>query len=245
MYGDSLHNLINTTNLKIFNSTSPTCYRAAGGSFIDKFLSNSNLIPMGNIIAIPNFSDHLAISCKLPLNIPDVGPYHIKMRLFNKAPVEKINRSIGLNLERLWLPTNTNLTNGNCEQLAEKIDNISQGAVVKYVPTAENKYRYLLSPTVRSLQRESKKIQRKNFKLGPLIPGSILVPLINKFKLLRIMILNGVKSDTGIFFTNIYNSIDNKKSALRIIKQYTGHKKRPSAPAALFTDTNKTNARKH
>lgn len=68
VYGNALKTLADTTDLKIFNPNAPTCFRSTDGSYIDKFLSNSTLIP-SNITVIPSFSDHSAIKCTLPINI--------------------------------------------------------------------------------------------------------------------------------------------------------------------------------
>lgn len=239
-YGVWLNDIALTSDLKIFNSISPTCYRANSGSFIDKFMSNSALAPIGNVTSIQNFSDHSAIICQLPLQIPETENYLCMQRLYNKAPLDKINRHIGLNLERQSLPLNNNLSNAECDQIATNLNNIFQKAVSKNTPTIKNGFRTLLSPSVRLLQRASKRIQRKIFNFGPLIPVNILVPLLSKLKLLRIMIVNGARADSGKFFKNIYDTVDSNKRAFNIIKKYTGHKKRSSTPSSLFVNGDKS-----
>lgn len=241
-YGVSLQNLSATTNLKLFNSTSPTCYRAAGGSYIDKFMSNSHLCPVGCVKSIVNFSDHLAIACQLPLNLPNTDTYHTKLKLFNKIPMERANQYILRNLKREVLPLNQNISNENCENLAININNIFQKTIDKFVPTIKKEYRNLLSPEIRALQREARRIHRKIFALGRLCPTTVLRPLTTQLNLLKIMIKNGVRFDTARYFTNIYNSIDDNKRAFDVIRRYTGHKKRFATPASLFVDLEKTQA---
>lgn len=56
------------------------------------------------------------------------------------------------------------------------------------------------------------------------------------------MILNNVRHETGKFFTDIYNNIEDSRDAYRVIKRYTGHKNKSDSPKALFIDSSKNNS---
>lgn len=240
IYGKILFDLQNTTNIKIFNSNTPTCLRAGGGSFIDKFVSNSVNIPISNVETLDSFSDHFAISCTIPLVTPNTNTYHTKIRAFDGADIPGLNKFILRRLKQQVIPLNSNLTNANCEQLAANVNDIFTMAVDKYVPIKKTKNnRILLSPMVRSLQNESKRLSRYLFSLGKFPPRYLVGPIRTRLQLLRGMISNGVRSDSGKFFTNTFNSIENGRDCFRVIKQFTGHKKIENMPGALFMDSNK------
>lgn len=238
-YGSVLYDILISTDLKIFNSTTPTCLKSVHGSFIDKFISNSTLYPIDNIGSFDCFSDHLAISCHIPLSVPNAQIFRRNIRLFNIVKTDKINSYILKNLQRQVLPTKSNLFNDDCEQIAENIVDIFNKAIDKYVPVAKTNHYLLLSPVTRAIQDAIKYRYRGVHKFGRLAPEHITRPIKNEIKLLRVMLLNMINSETAKFFTNIYNSIDNNKRAYRVIRNYTGHKKVVATPAAIFSDANK------
>lgn len=242
IYGNALLNLANTTNLRIFNSSTPTCFKTTNGSYIDKFLSNSSLAPIGQVESIPNFSDHLAIKCVIPCCIPDTATFHAKLKNFDKTNVDKLNGFILNNLRGQIMPLNSNLTQDECEKLATNINQILESAVERYVPSTTTRgTAVLLSSTTRLLQGESKKLYKLLAQNKNLLGFHRSQFIRTRIRLLRTMILNNVRHETGNFFTNTFNSIKNDRDAFRIIKRFTGHKKLSGSPDALFTDSNKTN----
>lgn len=238
-YGIFLHKIQNDSNLILINACSPTCYRSANGSFIDKFLSNSKVMPIGNIQTIGSFSDHLAIQCYIPYGVPNIGLHRQKIFLFNKTSIEKLNNHILLNLKREVIPIKSNLSNGDCEQLATNVADIFDVAVNRFVPFTNSKHNILLSQQARSIQGAIRKNYRKLHSLGHLTPHHITLPYKNDIKLLKSMLGNIIDHDTAKFFANAYNSIADNRDAFKTIRKFTGHKKRETVPSSLFTDTNK------
>lgn len=241
LYGNILFNLAQTTNLKIFNAISPTCLRSTFGSYIDKFITNSNFSPSGYVVTLPSFSDHFAIKCLIPLETPDTHISVTKLRLFNKVKTNNLNSFIFRNLNNLALPIDQNLMNGDCEQVAINIENIFTSAVERFVPVSKcTQHRVLFSQATLALLRESKNIQRKIFALGPLPPVQPLTVLKMRLKLVKNMILNSVRFETSKFFTNAFNSVQTSRDAFKVIKNFSGHKKRGTLNGSLFLDKDKT-----
>lgn len=241
-YGIYLYNLSNTTNLTVFNPTTPTCYKAATGSFIDKFLTNTNLLPVNNIQTHETFSDHMAIQCSLPLNIPDDKIDKSQNFNYNIAPVHRINNYILTNLKRQVIPIKSNLSNDGCELLATNISNIFNDAVLKFVPTSNKGHQILISAEARSCQLAIKRHYRKLHQLGPMTPRHILQPIKNNISQLKNMLNNAISHETSKFFSNTYNSITDNRDAFRVIRRYTGYKKKESTPASLYTNEIKTDS---
>lgn len=236
-YGLALSDLQYNTDLNIFNSKFPTFI--GSGSFIDKFLTNSDLIPIGDIKNIGCFSDHMAISSQLPFRVPNTKIFSRKTFLFNAASVEKMNKFILLNLKRQITPIYANLPNGECEQLANNIDSIFSDAVKRFVPTGDTRHSILLSPCARSIQAAIKRNFRKLRAMGSLTPHFATVEIKNNIRLLRGMLCNIIDSETAKFFANAYNSIESNNDAFEAIRKYTGHKKRESAPSTIFENGDK------
>lgn len=164
-YGSTLSKISLTSNLKIYNPSNPSCLRALGGSYIDKFLSNSSLMPIDGVATISSFSDYLAIKCEIPVGPPGDIIYHLKVNNFNKTNFEGLNKFILSGLKQQIIPLKQNLSDSECEQLAHNINQLFDTAVNKYVPTSSpNGNRTLLSSTTRALQRESKKMHRILFR---------------------------------------------------------------------------------
>lgn len=243
IYGQILLDIAKNTDLQIFNSSSPTCFRALNGSFIDKFISNSNLIPCGEVRSFATFSDHFAIQCYLPLapaNKPDGGG---TCRLFNKAPIGQMNSAIEVNLKRQVMPLRSNILNGDCEQLAKNFNEAFASAVKKFVPCVDQKTKILLNAEGLAVQRALKQRQRRLYRLGGgfrLPPGSIS-QINTEIKLLKGMLLAIVGSQTNKFFMDAYGSIKSNMDAFRVIKRYTRHKKREPPPVVVFNDDDKIN----
>lgn len=242
-YGVVLQNISSSTDLRIYNPNTPTCYRSETGSHIDKFLSNTTLMPSGKISVLPSFSDHLAIKCTLPVDIPDTDTYQTKLRLYNLTNLLGLNNYIERGLKQQYLPLRTNLTQNECENVANDIKDLFGKAVEKFVPTAKNKnHRVLLSEAARSILRHSKWLQRKLFTLGPLTPNHIRRPYLTQISLTKKMLAGHISSDTNKFFTNTFNSIESNRDAFDVIRRYTGHKKSQTITGSLFTNENKSTA---
>lgn len=240
-YGIILRSLADSTDIRVFTSASPTCFRSVGGSFIDKFLSNSSISPDGLVSTIPSFSDHSAIRCSVALTVPNMDTLRPRLRLFNKANPLHVNAFVRRGLSGLALPLESNLREGDCEGAAVSIGGIFDSAVRKFVPTtAHSQHRVLFSAATLALQRESKRLQRKLFSLGPLAPARQVAPLVLRLRLLRGMILNSVRHETGKFFSNIFNSISDSREAYKAVRQFTGLGRTTGFNGALFTDGSKT-----
>lgn len=139
--------------------------RPASGPLVARLLSNSSLIPIGNVTTIPSFSDHLAIKCTIPVMVPDDTIYHLRVKNFNKTNINKLNNFILRGLKQQIIPLKQNLAADDCEELALNINQLFDTAVNKYVPVSSSSgKRTLLSSTTRALQSESKKLHRILFQ---------------------------------------------------------------------------------
>lgn len=191
-----MYNIANTTNLKILNPTS-TFSRAAAGSYIDKFLTNTNLLPINNILTQGSFSDHMAIQCFLPLNIPNDKIDKTLNFDYNIALVDRINNYILTNLKGQVMSIKSNIQNGDCEQLATQFSNI-----FKFVPTSNKRHQILISAEARSCQVAIKRHYRKLFRLRPLTFQHVVLPIKNNIRQLKIMLNNAISHETSKFFSN-------------------------------------------
>lgn len=190
------------------------------------FLSSSIISPCGSVRTIDSFSDHAAIQCILPLSTPETPVLTRKTLLHNRAPVDSINSNICLNLKRQIIPIRSNLLNGDLEQLT-----VNFGTIL------------LLNKQALAIQRGLKKRQRKLFRLGRgfLLPSRAANNLKNEMKLLKKMLIDAINTETNKFLADAYGSIESNEDAFRIIKRFTGHKKRSPPPIVLFKDDCKTN----
>lgn len=239
-YGNHLINSSNTLGFNIISPGLPSCYRCEYGSFIDKFINYDFPIIFSNIINIPSFSDHFAIS--VSLSIPNVQNSPRVNKQFHLADMDKINHALLLKSKQLLVPLNSNLDVSDLEQITVNFADITKDVINKYTPTNKISHRIILSPNVKIMQAKCKALSRKLQRLGYTGQHFTRIQIIKQISLLKGMIKNAVQSETGKFYSNIYDSISNNRDAFKVIKRFTGHKIRPNIPGCLFSDENKQNA---
>lgn len=243
MYGNVLNDMAANGDIQIFNSVSPTCFRSNHGSFIDKFISNSDICPFGSVDSVESFSDHGAIRCVLPFDVSEVPLENSNLLCFNSAPVERINKFIELNFKRQVIPVRSNIRNGDCELIVVNFSDICNRAVINFLPVKKQGSRVLMSKTALEVRAALKKKQRKLFRLGRgiSIPTDIANKLRSDIGLLKTMLLNTIASDANKFFMDAYGSIQCNTVSFRVIRRFTSHKSRESPPNMLYNDNGKIN----
>lgn len=115
IYGNALASISNTSDLRILNPSSPTCYKMTDGSFIDKFIMVGVDFPADNIVVLPSFSDHFAISCSLPFDFVSNPDQHAKINLFHRTIIPNLNGFIQRHINNIHIQKQTNLTDDGCD----------------------------------------------------------------------------------------------------------------------------------
>lgn len=241
-YGNALLMVGNELDFKIINPPSPTCFHSTYGSYIDKFIIHS-MPDLQHTAAtiLPSFSDHAGISITLPgaAAPPSIGRGSI--RSFHLANFGLINRFINNKILALGMPTTTDLADGDCEYLANCIQNIMGKSIKRYVPVNSlSHHRIILSPITRALQAHCKGLQRTLHKYNGFTPLFLRSRTIREIALTKNMILNRVQLETAKFFTNNYNAVSTSRELYATIKRFTGHKSRPRINGSLFVNSEKT-----
>lgn len=249
-FGDSLTNfygleLLSSAlkhNMDLINPASPTCFRAFGGSFIDKFIAGPTAPAHGNIDVLPTFSDHSAIRILFTGTVP-APPECIERRKFQDARMNKANRVLFRDLYELNIPADRTLTMDECEKYATAFGEALTNSVNKSVPLQRHtKHRIMLSSATRALQKRCKSLQHKLQSFNGLAPRQLDHDLRRDIAMLKQMIRNSVASETARFFSNEYGRVKNNHEAHSAIRRFTGHRPRTVLGGALYTDGNKTNA---
>lgn len=239
-YGISLSNVSLTTPITILNPPTPTCFHAAEGSFIDKFVFSGFCPILSNCTVVPSFSDHMAISVSVP-GEPAASGEAPTRKLFHLAHTKSINRTLDRRFEALAIPTESGLTSSDCELVAEQIETAMTRAIAAYVPDDSRPgKRMVLSTTVRALQARCKKVQRKIHRSHGLISHSEMRRLVSEVSQLRTMIGRRVEFEVSEFFSDRFNGVKTHRDACEVIGQFTGHKRKARISSALFTDDTKT-----
>lgn len=240
-YGRALHEFSSTNTIQIFHPPSPTCYRTEHGSYIDKFITYQFHLPLSNVITLPSFSDHSAISINIECSF-DFTPVHLNsVRLFHLTNFDRLNGFIKQKFDEIHLPINESLDFNTIDRIAESIDSTFSDAIDKFVPRSKaKKQQFILSNYTRSLQKQSKCLQRKRFSLGTFAPHGYRTQLNREISQLRKQIHFSVNNDTAKFFGERYDSVQNARNSYAFIRRFTGHKSKASLNGGLYTDESKT-----
>lgn len=174
-YGQILFNIANTHDLQIKNPPSPTCYRSADGSFIDKFIlsGSSRQIGSSNVVNIPSFSDHTDISIELLINITRENQPVPSFKNFAMTNIVGLNRFIENQITKITIPTNENITNSQIDVIAENIETICTCAIEKYVPNTFTKNGNYLSSASRKIVNGIQKTPKTAFPWWTLVKYTI------------------------------------------------------------------------
>lgn len=239
VYGTHLIETINKLRGYILNPPSPTCFHDVHGSYIDKFINLTRIIPNANIRLLPSFSDHAAIMIEIPITTNIERPISM-IYDFKNANMEKFNKYIELNTKRLVIPLRENIDSARADQLVENYNEIISTAIDKFVPISKThtSSRVILSPATRKLQAVCKNLQRKLYRNDGL-QFSIKRKLIGNIRNLKIMIRNSCNTDTAKFFTDLYSGVESTHDAFKTIKNFTGHRKRVPMGGAIYADVGK------
>lgn len=234
--------LLENPNLSIINPNSPTYYRTALGSYIDKFIiGNGSNIATSDITVLPSFSDHSGIKISIKLTPPEGDPTDFIIRRFNFTDIHSMNKYIERKTKEMVIPLNANIDVEGIEKIAINFKNIMETSIIRYVPNTKIKTnKIMLSSQTLSLQRECKKIQRNFFRLNPLICNfNLLNELQNRVKLLKKMIQASMGSDINNYYADSLADIQGPRDAYKNIKFHTSHKKIKKFGGNLYTDDTK------
>lgn len=237
-YGTHLHSCIQPYNLNITNPPYPTCYHSTLGSFIDKFIS-INFLPISNISNIPSFSDHSAITIHIPCN-PQPSPPPKRINNYHLTHLKPFNQFIDLRLKGLNLDPTIQQTPAQLDQITEKIDNIFRSAIDQIVRKSSTPNNVItLSNSTRSLQNESKRLQRLLFRSNGILNPQFTQSIKTRISLLKIMIRNAVNSEVSTYFNNLYDRVENTRDAFKLIKNFTSLKSKSNTSSGIFSDDTK------
>lgn len=94
--------------ITIHSPPTPTCYRTASGSFIDKFVSNDNFpFTLSGVEVLISFSDHSGISIECHTPGLDLNVHSgFELRQYNFVSPDKLNGFLERELGLLEMPSN-------------------------------------------------------------------------------------------------------------------------------------------
>lgn len=129
----------NACGFSILSMSSPTCFHAADGSFIDRFLVGESIdFHVHPTSTLPSFSNHIDIVSAMDCDVaPPVLAVGFQLRQLKDAVVASMNNYIEDRVAELGMPTDSNLENGGLELVAESISMIFRGTIERYVPISD------------------------------------------------------------------------------------------------------------
>lgn len=240
-YGCQLNRVVHNFGGEVLNPPSPTHYGSVHGSYIDKFINFTSISPSSTVSILPSFSDHSAITIIIPGSAPELND--IEQFNYDGVDIERFNKYLDMNIKRIVLPTHENLTSKRIDEIIGEFNAIIGVAIKRFVPglKTHSGSRIILPAATRKLQAHCKRYQRKLFR-NDHAPLHVKRQIINNIRLLRIMIKNSTASCTAEFFTKQFDNVKNTLDAHRVIKQFTGHKKRETMGGSIFLDASKNRA---
>lgn len=150
--------------LIIHSPPTPTCFRTAPGSFIDKFVSNVDFpYTLSGVRVLPSFSDHSGISIECHAPGLDLNVHSgFEIRQYNFVSPKKLNGFLERKIGRLEMPANEPISPEHLEKLAEDFDNIFTQVTTRFAPIVNIKTNgILLSFRSIALRRKLRTSQRK------------------------------------------------------------------------------------
>lgn len=236
-YGLILENSRLRHDFTILNPGAPTCYHSTYGSFIDKFVKINTGFPTTDIRVLPTFSDHSGIQLELVCDFSFTPGGKTLIRNFHLTQIPQLNRFIERRFDLIPLSHNKNHTIAELDNIADTIDLTLKSAVERTVPTTVHSHKTLILPHyIRTLQTESKRLQRILHENHGTLNFQFFVSCKTRIALLKNMICNAVKNETSRFFCDVYDGVSNTRDAFKIIKKYTGLKSTVSPTSGIFTD---------
>lgn len=135
-YGLALSDYALTMPISLIHPPAPTCHHSTTGSFIDKFIFTGSVAghPYHNAAVLPTFSDHCSFAIELP-GFPPISPLNSPPRLFHLANAGRFDRLVFRDLSALDMPVQSDLADGDCEFLAERIGAALTNAMERSVPS--------------------------------------------------------------------------------------------------------------
>lgn len=165
-----------------------------------------------------------------------------QVKLLNYTNIRTFNDFIDAELNKLILPTNQNLTNGDLDVICENIEYIFREAIQRYVPTVVIKNSiYQISSQSRTLVRSIKNKRRHIYRLNNqnLVRSDDIKLLKNEIKLLKISLKNSIRFDINNFVANKFVSINSNQLIHNVVKKYTGHKNKNNSGVEFFENETK------
>lgn len=238
LYGELLGEMLNCYNLKIFNPPTPTCYASVNGSFIDKIISANSGLHFNTIKLLPSFSDHAGLCVNVGGNAEIVR--HPIRFAYDRINDVGFNKYIGAQIQKIYVPIDANLSADGIDAVLGKFNSIIESGIKRFVPARklDSNILFKLSPQTRALQELCKNLQRKLFRNNNMQFFTKNV-IVNKIRLLKIMIRNSCNADTAAAFSEIYDRVEDTREVFSVVKRYTSHKKVEAMGGTLFSDDTK------
>lgn len=192
----------------IVNPDSPTCYRSAHGSYIDKFLTR-NMISQLSCSVLPSFSDHHQIYTQPVFTSNNVASSIENIKLFSWTSVSKFNKFILNEFNNLDVPINRNVSVSDIDHYVNTINNIFSEAINRYVPSApRDRNKIKLSATTLAI-RQNYKSRLRHYRRNPFLPASVIAKLSYELRLVKKLLLENIKLDISNYYKNILANTNN------------------------------------
>lgn len=229
----------------VHSPPSPTCYRTATGSYIDKFVSNADFpYTLSGVRVLISFSDHsgISIDCHAPgldLNVHS----GFELRQFNFVSPTKLNNFLERELGRLEMPANESIAVEQLEGLAGDFGDIFARATVKFAPIINIRTNgILLSFRSIALRKRLRTAQRKLHRNGMNGTAADIISRISKeVSALKQMFVNSVGFDLNTHYRSAMANTNSMRDTHKTIMTHTSYRKRSKCPGVIYTDENKTN----
>lgn len=233
-YGILLRKARDVFKFSIINPTSPTCYHFNCGSHIDKFISFNSKLDINNMSVVPSFSDHMSIKI-LAYGVTNSITLPTRFA-FDFINVEGFNKYVDLNVKRIVMPINRNLTKKEVDDILLEFNSIIGIAINKSVPKVSTNSTSIFKSSRETMliRNYCKRLQGRLIRNGTNMQFHTKNIIIGQIKQLKIMIKNSANSDTARSFSKIYENIKDTREVFDVIKRFTGHKRRDTMGGSLL-----------
>lgn len=242
--GVLLGSLIDNTGIHVLSPPTPTCFRSANGSFIDKFITDPlPLFSYSPISLLPSFSDHSGIGISLHVGACGIDTRNgFLLRQFSFANVAGMNRYLEFELASLNLPLHSGLLPGDLEFVAGRVADVFSRAADRYVPVSFVRVdSAILSGATLSIRRSLRREQRRLHRfVRDGLPFPAVSTVRNNVFLFRQMLLDSIRVDLCSHYRRAMADTTSIRHAYRTVITHTGYRKRSKCPDVIYSDDSKS-----
>ncbi len=242
--GINIYPLHASGDFQVIHAEFPTCHRSIPGSFIDHFIVSADLTEVVSCKAenIVKLSDHTGIAIETLIDFEEIQAQPMFTRkLYNQANYDEINQEISIELDKLLIPTTTNLRCDDIESIVSSLHEIFQSVIDKHVPSSSEKSSVRISNRSVSLLKEKRRLCRLlNRRLNnQRAVQQEFVAIRGSINQIGIMIKNSLCDDFSKFYQRKLQQIRNNRDAFNIVRQFSQYKRKSSDISSIFLDENK------